>query len=121
MSAKLTVVDEAFKPTRKRKNYSKELREALERIEELEQQVSDLESDLENERRRADEAVDGQETAEREGEVDRDRADSAESRLSDVEYLLEERETLKWRADLGIAGAQEDLDNFHEQIQEILL
>ena len=81
----------AKKPRAKRKSVTQKLEEALAKVEKLEEKIQEMESYIEN--------------------------------LKEESVLREDLpdlETAKWRAELGIAGAKETLNQMIEELSEAL-
>lgn len=96
------------------------LKQALERI-------TELEDELTNERERADilsDKLDQYEDDEHPDSklVDRDefsKLEESETVVDNLHYLQEELSIAKWRANLGIEYAKTEVENILEQLQEL--
>lgn len=127
----LQLVDEHFKPPRKRKDLSKEVETLRERIQDLESDLSNMEEEKDIQYDRA-EKLDERLTALKDGipleeddeyqVIDKDRLEElegTETLWEEAWSLSEELKKLKDRYDSGILTEKEDLDKCIELMMEL--
>lgn len=118
MSKTLKLVDENFKPKQSLKGIKE--RKLLDEIEELKER-------LEEEIKRIDELRDELEKFERNNHDDYEVIPRYEFEdikrdegiLDDLNSIMEEIEITKWKKDVGIVTANDDLNDLYEQLQEL--
>lgn len=126
MSAKLQVVTPDFKaPKPKRPSREKVEAYLREQIEQLKSRVSDLEDDVENERRRGDEEYDRAESLQR--EIDEEYTSNDVVAEDYIELTSEGGEALDvvallsesfMRLELGVTSELDNIRNYIEQLKD---
>lgn len=86
----------------------------------LKARIEELEQALENERERAGILSDKLDTLREEYDELETLQGEDSGKVEDTRYILDEIAIAKWRDDLGICTAKDELNNLYEELEEIV-